>query len=88
MIALPQAKYLMFQGEPFAEEDGYHIIFYVGDETAGARPLADVYEAIRSQVLEGLMETEWQALLDAWKNDGDVVVINEEVYRPLGKAVG
>ncbi len=74
--------------EPFAEEDGYHIIFYVGDETAGARPLADVYEAIRSQVLEGLMETEWQALLDAWKNDGDVVVINEEVYRPLGKAVG
>ncbi len=70
--------------EVYAEDDGYHIIFYVGDETPGARALeGDVYDAIQAQVLTAAQDTEWQALLDEWKND-DSVVINTEVYRVLG----
>ncbi|HWQ58467.1 MAG TPA: SurA N-terminal domain-containing protein [Clostridia bacterium] len=69
---------------PYAENDGYHIIFYVGDETPGVRLLeGDVYDAVKAQVLTAAQDTEWQAILDAWKADG-TVTINEEAYRALG----
>jgi hypothetical protein len=70
--------------EVYAEDDGYHIIFYVGDETPGARAFeGEVYDAVETQVLTAAQDTEWQALLDEWKNS-DSVVIYTDVYRVLG----
>lgn len=70
--------------EPYTEDDGYHIIFYVGDETPGVRVLEDdVLDAVKAQVLSTKKDTEWNALLDEWKND-DSVKIYTDVYRVLG----
>lgn len=74
--------------EPYAESSGYHIIFYVGDETAGNRALeGEVYDVIKAQVLSDSLEAEWTDLIEAWKNDGTVEIFTD-VYRALGAAVG
>jgi len=66
----------------FKDESGYHIIYYVGDETPGVRPLADMKEEIRALVLAQLQEEEWNALLTEWKND-ESVVVDDELVRSL-----
>lgn len=70
---------------PVAGSDGYHIIFYIGDEPAGARANeGDVHSAIEAQALASAIDTEWTALLEEWKN-GDDITINVDTYRVLGK---
>ncbi len=71
---------------PYTESDGYHIIYYVSDETAGTRDMEDeeVNAALNAACLSEMIDTEWTALLDEWMNS-DIVTLNEEVYRNLGK---
>lgn len=69
---------------PYSDSDGYHIIFNVGSETPGVRVLDDTLRLHFEETAKATLEqTEWQALLDAWKADSDVT-INTEVYRILG----
>lgn len=70
--------------EPFAESDGLHIIFRLGDEKAGPLENAgETYERVRAQALKTAKDEEWTALLTEWKN-GDSVALYKEVYRVLG----
>ncbi|HOG00571.1 MAG: peptidylprolyl isomerase [Firmicutes bacterium ADurb.Bin248] len=70
--------------EPYSDSDGYHILFNIGSETPGVRALDDTLRAYFEGVAKAtLEETEWQALIDAWKAEAEVT-INTEVYRVLG----
>ena len=72
----------------FMDGDGYHIIYYVGDETPGLRPMEEVNEGIKTVLLGMKQDTEWETLVEAWKADSSVV-INEELVRLAGTvAVG
>ena len=66
----------------FADEEGYHILYYLADEPAGTIDLADIEEAIRAYLLEDAHTEEWAALVEAWKNDG-TVTLHEDVYKVL-----
>jgi len=68
--------------EAFADEDGYHIIFYLADEPAGTVELAGIEEGIRAYLLEDIRSEEWTALVDEWMNDG-TVTLHEDVYKVL-----
>ncbi len=68
--------------EPFADEDGYHIIYYLADEPAGTVELSSIEEGIRGYLLEEIRTTEWEAIIDAWMNDG-TVTLHEDVYNVL-----
>ena len=72
----------------FSDDDGYHIIYYVGDEMPGLRPIGEVTEGIKTVLLDEKKETEWDTLVEAWKVDSSVVM-NEELVRAAGTvAVG
>ncbi len=68
--------------EAFADDDGYHIIFYVGDEPAGNVAFDAVAEDIRGYLLEDQRLAEWEALVNAWMSDGTVTYY-PAVYEPL-----
>ena len=68
--------------EAFADEDGYHIIFYLADEPAGTVELASIEEGIRAYLLEDVRSEEWTTLVDEWMNDG-TVTLHEDVYKVL-----
>ncbi|MEG1547922.1 MAG: SurA N-terminal domain-containing protein [Clostridia bacterium] len=66
----------------FKDDDGYHIIFYLADETAGARDIEKVKEDIKKSLLTQKQTTEWDTLVDGWKKDS-AVVTNEELVRSV-----
>jgi len=68
--------------EAFADDAGYHIIFYLTDEPAGNVALETVMEDIRAYLLEDQRMAEWDALLNAWMSDGTVTYY-PAVYEPL-----
>lgn len=67
----------------FLDDDGYHILYYVGDEKAGERPLADIQDAVKASLLEEARNNEWQAILGEWMQD-ESVTVNEEVINTVG----
>ena len=66
----------------FEDADGYHIIFYLADEPAGEIGLDNVQEGIRAYLIEDIRAQEWDAIVDAWMNDGSVT-LHEDVYKQL-----
>ena len=68
--------------EAFVDDNGYHIIFYLGDEVSGNVALDAVAEDIRGYLLEDQRLAEWDALLGAWMSDGTVTYY-PAVYEPL-----
>ncbi|MCE5236133.1 MAG: peptidyl-prolyl cis-trans isomerase [Clostridiaceae bacterium] len=72
----------------FEDDDGYHILCYVGDETPGIRPFDEVKEEIRPTVLEDKKDEEWNTLLEAWKADDSVVFDKELIALVSTIAVG
>ena len=68
--------------EVFADEDGYHIIFYLADEPSGTVELSSIEEGIRAYLLEDVRSSEWDALVEEWMNDG-TVKLHEEVCQVL-----
>ncbi len=67
----------------FQDADGYHILYYVDDLTAGVRSMDELKEDVKASLLEDAKNGEWQTILAAWKADGSVEVY-EDVYRQLG----
>lgn len=69
--------------KPFSDTDGYHIIYYVSDETAGVKSLDEVKTAIGNQLTLDKQSDEWSTLTDEWMNE-DTVTLYTDVYRILG----
>ncbi|MDO5112598.1 MAG: hypothetical protein Q4E65_09860 [Clostridia bacterium] len=67
----------------FLDDDGYHILYYVGDETAGERPLADIQDAVRASLLEDEKYATWQTVLNEWMQD-ESVTVNDAVINTVG----
>lgn len=72
----------------FTDDDGLHILYYVGAETVGARPFADMKETIAPLALEQQKAEEWASLLEAWKADASVVIDTELVAKVSTIALG
>ncbi len=66
-------------------EDAFYILQLVGDEPAGERAYADVADEMMILAHDQKAETEWTAQQEAWRNDPDLIVLHEEVYRDVGK---
>lgn len=62
------------------DDEGCHILYYLGDEPAGNAELETVKEAIRQQLLLEAQDEEWLALVEAWKNDGSVVLEHDLIH--------
>ncbi|MDD4076301.1 MAG: SurA N-terminal domain-containing protein [Eubacteriales bacterium] len=67
----------------FLDDDGYHILYYVGDEEAGERPLADVQEAVKAHLMEDKRYESWQTILAEWMKD-ESVTVNDDVINTVG----
>ncbi len=67
----------------FVDDDGYHILYYVADETPGARSFADMSDSIKAVVLATAQETEWNTLMESW-TAGDGIVIDQELLAKAG----
>ena len=62
------------------DDEGCHILYYLGEEPAGAVELEAAKEAIREQLVLEAQEEEWMALIEAWKNDGSVVLDHDLIH--------
>lgn len=62
------------------DDDGCYILYYLGDEPSGNADFDSIKEAIREQLIYEAQEDEWLALVDAWKNDGSVVMDNDLIH--------
>ncbi|MDR0841104.1 MAG: peptidyl-prolyl cis-trans isomerase [Christensenellaceae bacterium] len=70
------------------DSEGCHILYYLGDEPAGAVPMAGIAAGIRELLLGDLQQTEWASMLETWRNDGSVT-INQDLVRSYNyNAVG
>ncbi len=67
------------------DDEGFHILQYVGDEAAGAKAFDEFKDALHEIVLTNKQTEEWNATLDAWLADTSVVTRYEDVIRSLGK---
>lgn len=70
--------------EVFIDGGSYHIIYYVGDETAGDVELQSIYNVISEIIADDVRDKQWQALIEEWKNDPNLVK-DMELIRALGK---
>ncbi len=69
-----------------ADDDGYHIFQYVGDEEPGVRALdSETMEIARAQLLSTARQTKWDELVDAWEEDQSIVILNRNAIRDVGK---
>ena len=66
------------------DEDGCHILQYVGKEPAGERQLKDYEEMFRETTLKAKQEEEWYALVDTWIHDETIVTRFENVIQDAG----
>ncbi|HRX57662.1 MAG TPA: peptidyl-prolyl cis-trans isomerase [Eubacteriales bacterium] len=66
-------------------DDVFYILQLVGDETAGAKELSDVYDDIKAVIISQNADTLWNETLDAWENDTSIATYYEDVYRDIGK---
>jgi len=62
------------------DDEGCHILYYLGDEPAGNAELDTVKDAIRQQLLFEAQDEEWIALVEAWKNDGSVKLDHDLIH--------
>ncbi len=69
-------------------DEGYHILQYVGNETAGERTFDQVKDEMHALALANKQTEEWEATLDAWCNDSSIVTRYTDVIRDVGKPVG
>ena len=70
--------------EPFQDEGGYHILYYLSDEVAGERSYEELKDIIYAQLLEDARTEEWNKILEAWFADESVVKYYPENYRMVG----
>lgn len=67
-----------------ADDDGYHIFQYVGDEEPGVRPLTDeIKESAHNMLLKDARQAKWDALVDEWEEDDSLVIFNRNAIRDV-----
>ena len=71
--------------EIISEEDAYHIVYMVGEETPGQKQLEDIREAVTKLALAEKQEEVWQTTQDEWTADRSIVTLYPDAYRPVGK---
>lgn len=69
----------------FFDTDGYCIIYYASDLTAGDTELSVLYESIETDLMENLKDAEWTATMEEWMDSG-IVTLYEDRYRDIGKS--
>lgn len=67
----------------FMDGGSYHIIYYASDEKAGVVGMDSIYDDIKSICLDGVQGSQWEALLEEWKNDPELKV-NMDLVRSVG----
>jgi len=70
--------------EPFLDADGYHIIYYIEDEPAGARGFDTVQSLIAQSLLEQARSDAWQAQIKLWMQN-DRIEKNDTLIHAMGK---
>lgn len=66
-------------------DTGCYIVFRVGEEKAGDKPLEEVQEAVKACALEVAQNTLWEEKSQEWAEDSSLVTKYEENYRAIGK---
>ena len=69
--------------KPFEDDGCYRIIYYFSDEPAGDVPIDSIYEDIKAVCLSGVQDSQWEALLEEWKNDPELK-IDTDAIRQVG----
>ncbi len=65
--------------EPVYGSYGIHLIYYVGDLTAGATPLEDVHDTVESLTLQNKIEQTYTDQINAWKEELNLVTYPENM---------
>ena len=68
-----------------SEDDAYHIVYMVGEETPGQKQLEDIREAVTKLALAEKQDELWQKTQDEWTADRSIVTLYPDAYRPVGK---
>ncbi|NLB61717.1 MAG: hypothetical protein GX802_04755 [Clostridiales bacterium] len=69
----------------FKDDDGYHIIYYLGDEKAGEIALKDISDTIMKHLLPTLKDEHYNAKVEEWMKDNEkIMVINNELIEKVG----
>ena len=63
----------------FQDDEGLHIIYYVGDVQEGPVALETVKEDIREFLLSDKQSTEWNASVKAWMDDSSVTIYEQRL---------
>ena len=63
-FALSEGQY----SEIFTDDNGYHILYYVGPEPMGSKPVDEIREAALKDLLETARTEEWDKLISEWLN--------------------
>ena len=58
----------------FQDEEGFHIIYYVGDEPSGEIALPELSEDISTMLLYEKQNSEWSACVEEWMKDKSVTI--------------
>ncbi|MDO4567386.1 MAG: peptidyl-prolyl cis-trans isomerase [Clostridia bacterium] len=69
--------------EIFADDDGYHILYFVAREPMGSRPLEEVRSLAVAELLETAKDTEWDTLIETWLNSEELWV-DKDAIRVVG----
>lgn len=72
--------------EIIVDDEGYHIVQFVGTEPAGERKLADYQEQLKQSVLSAKQEDEWYTLVEEWTKDTTIVTTYLDLIRDVGVA--
>ena len=67
----------------FMDNGSYHIVYYASDERSGDVPLDELRDQIKEVCMSGVQNSQWNALLNEWKNDPDLK-IDLDVIRLVG----
>ena len=66
-------------------EGSYYILYVVGPEAAGDKPLESVYSEIEALALEQAESTLWEEKQEEWSADKTLVTLYADTYRGIGK---
>ncbi len=67
------------------DDEGFHILQYVGKEPAGSREFSQYKESMHETVLTAKQAEEWETLLLEWSKDTTLVTRYPERIRDVGK---
>ena len=69
--------------EAYLDANGYHILFYIGDEESGARSFEEAKAEIREFLNVEAKQTAYDSQLDEWCKDESLIKKNNELIEKL-----